>query len=1374
MKNNLFKSLFLFSLIGMAITACNNTPAKEELKYSEAWSTDAVEHWHECLSEGHEGEKGDLAEHTFNEGVVTPATYEADGYTTYTCTVCGYSYNSNFVHKLSHTYAVEWSVDETAGTHYHACLDAGFENLRSDEAEHDYDLGVTTAPTYEAAGYTTYTCKICGHKDIHTGDAKLEHHYSDEWSTSATKHWHACTDEGYSNLKADEADHDFNITVIPATHETPEYEVHECKVCHYIETTEGGQAVEHNFATEWSHNTTQHWHACTDEGYSNLKKDTANHTFEEIVTNPTFEAQGYTTHRCTICGYSYVDSYTNVLPHNYSAEWSHNASQHWHACTDEGYTDLKADEAAHVWNAGVVTTDPTETTTGIKTYTCTVCGETKTEVLPKTSHTYSDQWSNNSTQHWHACTDDGCDAKTDVENHTWDAGEYHAATYALDAFTLYTCTKCGYSYSESVANSRLAIEDEANLTFTAREDGSGFVVTGFKSGLFESNYDVYIPEEHTEGNVTLPVVEIGEKAFLNSDINKLVMGDNLEKISTSAFNNCSFLHTVELGRDVKTIQANSFANCYRMTEIFNQSNLNIKVGSTSYGGIARNAVAVPTTVEERGVLAQNETALNQYLYTRGDVTVLAYYTNPGDTKQNVQLNVDAIKPYAFRNVSHVESIVIPAKLTSIGHHAFINSGLKSVTIPETVTEIGEYAFENCDALENATVANDVISNYEFTNCDALTTVTAASIASVGMGAFEFSRLEEFAIGNQVTEIGASAFASSYLEEINIPANVEEIGEGAFYNCQSLDTLTVAGENPNYSATNNILYSKDGKTLICYPAGLAPASFMVPSNVTKIENNAFFGSYVAAVVLPSTISSIGVTPFRGCGNLQSFLMLDGTTPKTDFVGSKYSVSQGVLYTADYSTLIAYPAQLPTKLYYSTQLNTRVIADYAFEGAEGLEFIFLGDPDNGACYISSIGTGAFRNCVHLNAVSLIANVGGTRFGLNCFEGCGVRTLNFIGTNATNFKFLMSDFNNLHTCGIDTIICMDVSTWYTTSLNWNDVSDEYDVGQSGDYVFAEGITSIEQMSFAASGVRHVVIPKEVTSIGDMAFGNCYNLTSVTFEEGSQLKSIGKQAFGNCTALKSIEIPASVTSIGTAPFAGCKKLQTISVAAGNENFCTEGGVLYDIGKTRLIAYPSAKADAAFTAPTTLTSVDETAATSVTSLQQLTFTNTSALTIGKQAFALSGLQFVAFEGSGSVAIGDQAFAGCTTLAYVVLPSNFTLFIAPFYGCVVLSNLSAGEMSAAGVPFTMPVFYLGDLAGFQAAYAASAEDNQWAGVLLKDDEANPFERLVILRGISFYLDHEPDATEKGTLDAAAAAFGNMIELSYWHYDGTTGMPTLWP
>ena len=1492
----LFKTLFLLSFVGMAITACNNTskPEEEKLTYATEWSTDAVEHWHVCTSEGHEGEKGDLAEHTFNEGVVTPATYEADGYTTYTCTVCGYSYQGNLVHKLSHHYSEQWFVDNESGTHYHACTDEGYTHLRADEAEHDYDLGVTTPATYEAAGYTTYTCKVCGHKDVHAGDAQLTHNFATEWSHNETKHWHACTDAGYETLKSGEANHDFHVTVIPATHETPEYEIHECTVCHYIETTEGGQAVAHNYATEWSHNTTQHWHACTDAGYESLKKDTANHTFNDVVTPSTFENQGYTTHTCSVCGYSYVDSYTDVLAHNYSTEWSvdNTAGTHYHACIDEGYTNLRADETLHVWDAGEVTTEPTETTTGVKTYTCTVCGQTKTEFLPMTSHHYSSTWSNNSTHHWHACTDANCTAKADEAAHVWDAGVHHNATYGLDAYTVYTCTVCGYSYSESEQNSRLALQDEARLTFALNDNGSGWVVTGGNSNLYADDYDVYIPETHTEGNVTLPVVEIGEEAFANGYLSKIVMGDNLEKISRSAFNTCRWLDTVELGKDVKTIQSNAFANCYRMTEIFNQSSLNIKLGSTTYGGIARNAAAVVTDAENRGVIAQNDYANNQYIYTIGAKTVLAYCSNPGDTKNNYQINVDEIKPYAFMSTSNIHSVQMLEKVTKIGHHAFYNSGLTAVIVPGTVTSVGESAFENSDALEIATLNNDTISNYEFKDCDTLLNVETGNIKSIGMGAFEFSALQLFTIDSGVTSIGASAFASTYITSAAIPASVTSIGEGAFYNCSVLATITVAGENANYSATDNVLYNKAGTTLICYPRGLAPANFVVPMTVTTIEANAFFGASVGGIVLPNTIASIGATAFRGCNNLQGFLMLNGSySPVTDHVGSKYAVSQGVLYNADYSTLLAYPAQLPTKLY-ATQLNTRSIADYAFEDAERLEFIFLGDAGAGACYINSIGIGAFRNCAHLNAVSLIANMGGTRFGLNCFEGAPVRTLNYIGTEASNFKLLNGDINNLHACGIDTIICMDVSSWYTTSLNWNDSTEDYDIAQSGNYVFANGITEIQQMSFAATGVRNVVIPKEVTAIGTQAFGNCFNLKTVTFEEGSQLKTIGVQAFGNCTALesivipegvtsigdqafggcknlKSVTIPASVTSIGEQAFGNCEKLETVTIASGshletignqafgncaklesidipasvvtigNQAFggCTElGTVTFHSNNALTSIGTQAFAQTGITSLTLYASEGNTLTIGVqafamtSALQSLVINNDGDIVFaegdlptdpgktGSQAFAMSGVQTLNYSGSmaasltigtqafgnctslqrvifcggdlvigtqafgncsslqyamiscNSNTVGDQAFAGCSSLYYVILPENFTLGIAPFYGDFLLSDGAAAELEAIGYPAGLaanPIFWLGnDPATLQANLAASAGGtNAYGAILTADDTNNPFGHLFAIKGIVLYAADEPDQTTK----EAYAAQG----IYFWHYDATTNMPTLW-
>ncbi len=69
--------------------------------------------------------------------------------------------------------------------------------------------------------------------------------------------------------------------------------------------------------------------------------------------------------------------------HTFATEWSKNETEHWHAATCE-HTEEVADKAAHTWNEGEVTTPATFKTEGVKTFTCTACGQTKTEPVAKT------------------------------------------------------------------------------------------------------------------------------------------------------------------------------------------------------------------------------------------------------------------------------------------------------------------------------------------------------------------------------------------------------------------------------------------------------------------------------------------------------------------------------------------------------------------------------------------------------------------------------------------------------------------------------------------------------------------------------------------------------------------------------------------------------------------------------------------------------------------------------------------------------------------------------------------------------------------------------------------------------------------------------
>ncbi len=81
-----------------------------------------------------------------------------------------------------------------------------------------------------------------------------------------------------------------------------------------------------------------------------------------------------------------VPALTIALPstsqHTFASTWSNDENYHWHAATCV-HTSAVGDKASHTWDAGVVTKQPTETTEGAKTFTCTVCGKTKTEVIPK-------------------------------------------------------------------------------------------------------------------------------------------------------------------------------------------------------------------------------------------------------------------------------------------------------------------------------------------------------------------------------------------------------------------------------------------------------------------------------------------------------------------------------------------------------------------------------------------------------------------------------------------------------------------------------------------------------------------------------------------------------------------------------------------------------------------------------------------------------------------------------------------------------------------------------------------------------------------------------------------------------------------------------
>ena len=119
----------------------------------DSWEKDATDHWKVCTGCG---ETFDKAEHTYDTAVTAPTCTEG-GYTTYTCTVCGYSYTGDETAATGHTLG-DWLSDEE--NHWKVCSECA---AIVDSAAHTASDWITDIEaTAEAAGHKYKECTVCG------------------------------------------------------------------------------------------------------------------------------------------------------------------------------------------------------------------------------------------------------------------------------------------------------------------------------------------------------------------------------------------------------------------------------------------------------------------------------------------------------------------------------------------------------------------------------------------------------------------------------------------------------------------------------------------------------------------------------------------------------------------------------------------------------------------------------------------------------------------------------------------------------------------------------------------------------------------------------------------------------------------------------------------------------------------------------------------------------------------------------------------------------------------------------------------------------------------------------------------------------------
>ena len=540
----------------------------------------------------------------------------------------------------------------------------------------------------------------------------------------------------------------------------------------------------------------------------------------------------------------------------------------------------------------------------------------------------------------------------------------------------------------------------------------------------------------------------------------------------------------------------------------------------------------------------------------------------------IQNGVTSIGDYAFDNCTSLTSIEIPSGVTSIGDGAFAYcTSLTSIEIPSGVTSIRDYAFDNCTSLTSIEIPSGVTSirDHAFDNCTSLTSIEIPSgVTSIGNSAFKnCTSLASIEIPSSVTSIGNEAFAyCTNLTSIEIPSGVTSIENYAFSNCTSLNSINVDKDNQSYSSEDGILFDKEKKKLITYPAGKKEKEYNIPSSVTSIGAGTFYGCRsLTRIEIPSSVTSIECLAFYGCTSLTSIEIPSSVTriaaqvfygctslTSIEIPSSVTSIGMWAFYNCTSLTSIEIPSSVASIGIYAfsrcVSLNSINVdkSNQEYSSEDGI--LFDKDKKELICYpaekkekeynipssVTSIGTYAFGNCTNLTRIEIPSSV--TSIGGGAFDNC---------TSLTRIE-IPSSVTSIGTYAFS--LCVSLN-----SINVDKSNQEY--SSEDGILFDKGKTKLITYP-AGKKEKEYNIPSSVTSIGDYAFDNCTSLTRI--EIPSSVTSIGREAFEKCERLTSIEIPSSVTSIGWNAFAYCTSLTDIeiqSIGAFKYNYVFYGAKL-------------------------------------------------------------------------------------------------------------------------------------------------------------------------------------------------------------------------
>lgn len=324
-------------------------------------------------------------------------------------------------------------------------------------------------------------------------------------------------------------------------------------------------------------------------------------------------------------------------------------------------------------------------------------------------------------------------------------------------------------------------------------------------------------------------------------------------------------------------------------------------------------------------------------------------------------------------------------------------------------------------------------------------------------------------------------------------------------------------------------------------------------------------------------------------------------------------------------------------------------------------------------------AFKDCVNLKVINFPKTVEQIS-SISPFAGCiNLKEVNVYGVDGVNSARYWSRDGVLFDNG-------------TSSESGAKIA-YMPLAKSGTYRIPDEVTEIPEIAFMNSALSKIIVPASVTRIGNDAFTNCTNLTSIVFEattsgQAEKPLAIGKRAFNGCSALESIALPARLTDIALVKyivtgdeivingvdnaFTGCQSLKSVSIASNSKHYKSDDGVIYSHDGSILYYCPESKVGS-FTVPNTTHTIAPGAFIGCTELTEVTIPNATT-SVGEYAFYGLSLKKVTFLGNGfkDVTVGKYAFRDCTKLSELVITGSRLAVLeeGAFYGCESLTSFT--------------------------------------------------------------------------------------------------------